>query len=220
MTLSGAPMPEKLVSVLAERPRVKVATGMVTHPVSSLTYVAGIDLDAFNRLSGGFEYVEGGPFHGRREILVDSDFAYQRGLHAGSTVNLLNTDWRVAGVVRPGKLSRLFAPIGVLQELTSNTGKISQIFITVKRPEYLQKEVEELKALLPGYGIYPIDEFVSQFTAENVQGGAVNTFINVVIGIGVVIGFAVVLLSMYMAVLQRTREIGILKSLGDRKSVV
>ena len=35
-----------------------------------------------------------------------------------------------------------------------------------------------------------------------------------VIGIGVVIGFAVVSLSMYMAVLQRTREIGILKSLG------
>ena len=30
-------------------------------------------------------------------------------------------------------------------------------------------------------------------------------------GIGVVIGFAVVCLSMYMAVLQRTREIGILK---------
>ena len=33
MTLSGAPMPEKLVSVLAERPRVKVATGMVTHQI-------------------------------------------------------------------------------------------------------------------------------------------------------------------------------------------
>lgn len=214
MTLSGAPMPEKLVAALAQRPQVAIATGMVTHPVSSLTYMAGIDLEAFSRLSGGFEYVEGGPFKGPREILVDSDFAYQRGIHAGSTVNLLNTDWRVAGVVRPGKLSRLFAPIDVLQELTSNTGKISQVFITVKRPEYLQKEVAELKALLPGYGIYPIEEFVSQFTAENVQGGAVNTFINVVIGIGVVIGFAVVLLSMYMAVLQRTREIGILKSLG------
>jgi putative ABC transport system permease protein len=34
------------------------------------------------------------------------------------------------------------------------------------------------------------------------------------IGIAIVIGFAVVCLSMYMSVLQRTREIGILKSLG------
>jgi len=42
----------------------------------------------------------------------------------------------------------------------------------------------------------------------------------VIMGIGVVIGFAVVCLSMYMAVLQRTREIGILKSLGGSKSFI
>jgi putative ABC transport system permease protein len=40
------------------------------------------------------------------------------------------------------------------------------------------------------------------------------------IGIAMVIGFAVVCLSMYMAVLQRTREIGILKSLGASKGYV
>jgi putative ABC transport system permease protein len=36
----------------------------------------------------------------------------------------------------------------------------------------------------------------------------------------VVIGFAVVCLSMYMAVLQRTREIGILKSMGGSKGFI
>lgn len=214
LTFSGAPIPEKLVSMLAQRPDVAIASGMVSYPVSSVTYVAGIDLEAFSRLNGGFEYVEGGPFQGRRDILVDRYYAQQNNLHAGSTVNLLNQDWRVAGVVEPGKLSRLFVPIDVLQELTSNTGKISQVFIKAKRPEKIPAVVADLKALLPDYPIYTIEELVSQFTVENVQGGAVSTFINVVIGIGVVIGFAVVLLSMYMAVLQRTREIGILKSLG------
>ncbi len=45
-------------------------------------------------------------------------------------------------------------------------------------------------------------------------------FTDAVLGIGVLIGFAVVSLSMYMAVLQRTREIGILKSLGASKRFV
>jgi putative ABC transport system permease protein len=57
-----------------------------------------------------------------------------------------------------------------------------------------------------------MEEFTSQFAVQNV--GGVGIFINVIIGIGLVIGFGVVCLSMYMAVLQRTREIGILKSLG------
>src|SRR6202163_2263250 len=44
-----------------------------------------------------------------------------------------------------------------------------------------------------------------------------STFINVVIGISVVIGFIVIFQSMYTAVMERTREIGILKSLGASK---
>ncbi len=49
---------------------------------------------------------------------------------------------------------------------------------------------------------------------------AVSVFINVIIGIGIFTGLIVVSLSMYMAVLQRTREIGILKSLGATKAFV
>jgi putative ABC transport system permease protein len=45
-------------------------------------------------------------------------------------------------------------------------------------------------------------------------------FIAVIIGISVIISFAVVALSMYMAVLQRTREIGILKAIGASRSFI
>ena len=214
LTLSGAPLPAKLVDVLAKAPHVSVATGMVTHPVSSATFVAGIDFSSFDRMSGGFRFLQGGPINGPDQIIVDEFYARQNHLHAGDTVNLLNRNWRVAGVVEPGKLAHLVLPLHVLQDLTGNTGKVSQIYLKVDKASDVQPVIDDLKQRLPTYNIYSMAEFTSLFTVENVQGGAVKTFITVMQSIGVVIGFAVVLLSMYMAVLQRTREIGILKSLG------
>lgn len=214
LSLSGAPLPEKLVSVLAAKPHVTIATGMVTHPISGTTYVAGIDLDSFSRMSGGFEYIKGGPFQRPDDIIVDDFFARQDHITAGDTLTLLNRRWHVAGVVGSGKLSRVFLPIHILQDLTSNTGKISQVFLKVDSPRNIPAVIAELKQFLPNYPVYSMAEWTSLFSVDTVQGGAIRTFINVIIGIGVVIGFAVMLLSMYMAVLQRTREIGILKSLG------
>jgi putative ABC transport system permease protein len=57
-----------------------------------------------------------------------------------------------------------------------------------------------------------MEEFVSLISADNIP--ILKRFTNVVIGLGVVIGFLVVFLSMYTVVLERTREIGILKALG------
>jgi putative ABC transport system permease protein len=71
---------------------------------------------------------------------------------------------------------------------------------------------------MPEYQIYSMEEFTSLFSVNNIQG--LHEFIIVIMAIGVIIGFAVVCLSMYMAVLQRTREIGILKSLGASKSFI
>ncbi|MDQ6706099.1 MAG: ABC transporter permease, partial [Acidobacteriota bacterium] len=139
-------------------------------------------------------------------------YAQQKKLHAGDTLNLLNRNWRVAGIVEPGKLAHIFLPIQVLQDLTSNTGKVSQIYLKVDDPKNIPAVISSLKQLLEGYPIYPMSELASLVSVDKLP--FLGTFINVVVGIGVVIGFAVVSLSMYMAVLQRTREIGILKSLG------
>jgi putative ABC transport system permease protein len=215
LTLSGAPIPEKLVDLLERQPHVALAVGMMTHPITSVTFISGVHLDRFNQMSGGFKYVEGGPFRGPDDILIDEYYARQNKLHAGGRItDVLNRPWHIAGVVEPGKLARIVVPLETLQNLTSNTGKVSQIFVKTDNAADIPLVMDELKKLIPDYNIYTMEEFTSLFSVDKVQGGALRNFIDVMVGIGVVIGFAVVLLSMYMAVLQRTREIGILKALG------
>jgi putative ABC transport system permease protein len=72
--------------------------------------------------------------------------------------------------------------------------------------------------LLPGYPIYTIEEFTSLLTVSSLA--LLRDFIGVVIAIGVIVGFIVVSMAMYTAVLERTREIGILKSLGASSATI
>ncbi len=218
ISFSAAGMQEALLPFFRKNPEVERATGNILHPIGGVNTVTGIDLAEFNALSGGFQYLEGGPFERPDDIIVDEYYARQNKLQVGSTVTLLNRNWRVSGIVEPGKLARLVIPLRTLQELTSNTGKLSQIFLKLRDPSRTNDVVAALKAQLPGYQIYSIEEFTSLFSVENVP--ALRAFINVVIGLSVVVGFLVVFLSMYTAVLERTREIGVLKALGASPAYV
>ncbi len=218
ISFSAPSIPQKMTVFLERQPHVEVVTGNLVHPIGGVDTVTGIDLAAFKRMNGGFRYLAGGPFERGGDILVDEYYARQRNLALGSPLRILNRDWRVCGIVEPGKLARLIVPLDVLQELTANTGKLSQIFVKLDRPEELQPVIASLKAQLPNYQIYSIEEFTSLFTVENVPG--LRAFISIVIGLAVVVGFLVVFLSMYTAVLERTREIGILKALGASPAYV
>jgi len=217
--LSGAPMPEKMVDFFRKQEHVVIATGSITHPIGGLNTVVGIVFDEFNRMCGGFKFLEGGPFTGQGdEIIIDERYALQNELHAGDTIEVLNRPWKIVGVVEPGKLARLIVPLKRLQELTGATGKLTQVFIKLDDPANTDKVIASLKQKLPDYQIYSIDEFTSLFKVDNIPG--LQAFIYVIIGLSVVVGFLVVFLSLYTAVLERTREIGILKSLGATRAYI
>lgn len=212
LSLSSAPIPEKMIAFIERQPHVALAVGAVNQLVSGTTAVTGVDLDRFAELSGGFRYIKGGPPRQPNDLLVDRYYAQQNKLHIGSAVKLMNRQWRVCGIFEEGKLARVVVPIQILQDLTSNPGKLSQIFVKLDSPANADAVVKELKAQLPSYLIYSLEEFVSLISMDHVPGLA--EFIGVVIGLSIVVGFLVVFLSMYTAVLERTREIGILKALG------
>jgi putative ABC transport system permease protein len=219
MSFNVAGIPAKLVDKLGHEPHVVQAMGVVNHPIAGgIDTVTGIDPAAFSRMSGGFKFLEGHALEKPDDILIDQYYADQSHAHAGGRLKLLNREWSVAGVVEPGKMSHLFVELPVLQDLDTATNKLSIIYLKLDNPDNTAQVVDYLKEKYQGYPIYSMKELISLLSVNNIP--VLKTFINVIIGVGVVIGFAVVSLSMYMAVLQRTREIGILKSLGASKGFV
>jgi putative ABC transport system permease protein len=204
-------MPEGIVGVVRKEPHVVQATGTKVQSIGNFDSITGIKLDEFDHMSGGFHYLEGGRFTGPNDLLVDDVYGGTHKLHPGDTLDL-GFKWRVAGVVQSGKLSHIFAPLDSLQDKYSAPGKVSVIYVKIDDPKNLALVIDSLRKKLEDYKVFSMDEFVSLISVDSIP--ILKRFTRVVIGLAVVVGFLVVFLSMYTAVLERTREIGILKALG------
>ena len=206
-------MPAKWVDVVRGFPEVAMATGTLVQPTGNIDSVTGLELSEFGDMSGGFRFIEGGPFKNPDDIIIDDVKAREKKLHVGGVYkDLLNRDWHVAGVVESGKLSRVFLPLPLLQDLSGKSNKVTWIFVKLKDASQTDAAVNAFKQRLTDFKIYSTEEFASLISIDNIP--ILKTFIHVVEGLGVFVGFLVVFLSMYTAVLERTREIGILKALG------
>jgi putative ABC transport system permease protein len=220
LAFSQAPMPIKIGDRLAELPRVLAVTPVlfVVNSTAGLNVIYGIDPASFDRVSGGFVFHQGGPFRAPNDILVDDVYAKANHAKVGETLTLLNHDFHVAGVVEHGKGARLFIPLATAQDLYGAQDKASIFYVKCADPTYTDETAEAIRKMLPKYSVLPIQEYKALMTSNNLPG--LNYFISAMIAIAVGIGFLVIFLSMYMTVTERTREIGILKSLGASKAYI
>ena len=218
----GAPVPAKIAGALAKLPHVQVAAPAIVQLTMGATVenIFGIDFQSFNALRP-FVFLSGTSFQGPDDVIVDDVFARSdHGHKVGDTIQILKHPFRICGIVQHGKGGRKFIPITTLGALTGAPGNASLFYVKlddVKNESAVRQEI----LATPGLGQYEvrsIEQVLSQMTASHIP--ALTIALNVTISIAFIVGFLAILQSMYTAVMERTREIGILKALGASRTYI
>jgi putative ABC transport system permease protein len=217
LAFSGAPMPISIANKLRQLDYVHAVAPVLLqfNSVNGLDVVYGIQPDTFRAVSGGFVFLAGHDLQDPNDILVDDVYARGKKVKIDQTLHVLEHDFHVAGIVEHGKGARLFVLMSMLQEMSGAHDKASIFFIKCDRSDHTNAVIDEVTGLLPRYEVRPLKDYLSLMTSSSVPG--LGAFINVMIGIAVSVGFLVIFLSMYTTIIERTREIGVLKSLGASK---
>ncbi len=223
MMTSSASADVRIAKVLGALPHVEVVApvNIKFTAGSSVENIYGIDFQSYNALRP-FVFVAGGPFKQPYDLIVDDLQAKSgKGLAVGDPVKVLNHNFTVCGIVEHGKGARKYIPLDTMDALDNNPGKASLFYLrTEDQPKFQEDVRKEILATdgLQDWSVQTSQEFLSMLTPEHLPG--FNIALNVVISIATIIGFLVIFQSMYTAVLERTREIGILKSMGAGRLVI
>ena len=220
MGFTGAPMPIKIGDKVKELKYVRYVSPALLqfNTAGGVETIWGIDPVTFRQVSNGFVFYEGRDIEGPDDMLIDDWQAKAKHVKLGDTYSVLNHDWKVVGIVEHGKAGRIFVPIASLQALVGAHDKATIFLVRCTRPDHTADVMDEIKEILPNNKVQPVKEYMSMMTSTNIP--ALQAFIHSMIALAVSIGLLVIFLSMYTTVLERTRDIGVLKSLGASKGLV
>ncbi|MBW7995742.1 MAG: ABC transporter permease [Candidatus Glassbacteria bacterium] len=178
--------------------------------------VFGIEPDNFQDLGGELIFTDGRPLQAQDEMFIDSRIAAQESLGVGDSLTL-GQPFRIVGIVRPGVGTRVFMHYGKMAELTSQPGRVSLFFVRAESPEAVDEVSRKILAAFEGVET----QFMSNIAASMGKYlNSLNQFIGAINYTTLIISALVILLSMYTTVVERTREIGILKSLGASRAYI
>jgi putative ABC transport system permease protein len=208
---SSATMQESLGDQIEKLPGVdEVSSTLILSDPKSLVNIFCIDYKRFNALSQGFVFRDGRPFEAPDEAIADDIIAHTKHLKVGDTVTLVNHPFKISGIVAHGKGARYFLPLKSAQDIVGAQNHVSMFFVRSKGATEATRA--EILKLNPQNRVRSMAEYVSLMNSSNLP--ELKPFIRTMVGLGVIVSFLVVLMNMHTMILERTREIGILKALG------
>lgn len=188
------------------------ATGDKTGSNVGSRLVDGINYDEYAAVVG-LKIKEGRAFQPNTdEAIIDTGFQAQKKLKTGDKLNMYERDFTIVGTYEPAAGARVKIPLQTMQnQLVGDESKVSSFLVKIK-PNYTAEQVaQHLQNRFPNNQILLTSQ-IEELYMSSVP--ALGVFLNVVIGVAAVISALVILLTMYTTVTERTRQIGIMKSLG------
>ena len=178
--------------------------------------IDGIEYDQYASLAR-ISIREGRPLGSGDEAIIDPEWKERRKAKVGDTVKLFDRPFTIVGVYEPPGGGRIKIPLKTMQEQEGTEGRASAILVACDDPS--QQDAIAARILER----FPDDQLIFTRDLPEIYASgvpALNVFIKVVVGVAAAISMLVILLAMYTTVTERTRQIGILKSLGMSKTAI
>jgi ABC-type antimicrobial peptide transport system permease subunit len=208
----------QIVRRIEDVPGVESAEGFLTGytSVGDLPFFVVFGYHPLGFAVRDFPIVEGQPLTANRQILLGRIAAENLGVGVGRTLQLFDTSFRIVGIYETGVPFEDGGGIISLrdaQNLFGQPRKVSFLGVRVEDPARGEEVAREIETRFPEVAISQASDFAEDVTDFQMMESSTWG----IAFLALLIGGAGMTNTMVMSVLERTREIGVLRALGWRK---
>ncbi len=218
LALNSGAMDVRIGRVIDKVDGVEASTPIMVKVVSRNFFaVYGVDASSFQNVNDGLRFVQGRFFESGDEAIVDELFASNNQMDVGQDVDLLGHRFKITGIFQRGTAGRAMIPLETMQKINGTPGKCSVFFIRAEDGKPHDQVRTALDTRFENYRVTATENLEQLFTTTT---PVFREFLLVIVALAVAMSFLVTLTATYSTIVERTREIGILKSLGASKSYI